>query len=59
MDDAGEVRVERAGAILAMEERAERLLQGRDRGAGIRLSGARDGFSVALGNRRTQVRYGG
>jgi sulfur carrier protein ThiS len=50
--------VERAGAILAMEERAQRLLEGRDRGAGIRLSGARDGFSVAVGNRRARVRYG-
>jgi hypothetical protein len=58
-DDSGEAHVARAGAILAMEERAQRLLQGRDGDAGIRLAGARDGFSVAIGSRRARVRYGG
>ncbi|MHC4137590.1 MAG: C45 family peptidase [Planctomycetota bacterium] len=57
--DSGEAGVERAGAILAMEERARRLLQDRDCDAGIRLAGARDGFSVAIGKRRARVRYGG
>ena len=62
MEEVGPVdspaAVERAGAILAMEERAQRLLQDRDRDPGIHLSGARDGFSVAVGNRRARIRYG-
>jgi hypothetical protein len=50
---------ERAGAILAMEKRAQRLLRDPDREARIRLLAVRDGFSIAVGHRRAQVRYGG
>jgi len=57
--DSGEAKVERTGVILAMEERAQRLLQDRDRDAGIRLAGARDGFSVTIGKRHARVRYRG
>ena len=56
---SGEADIARAAAILAMEERAQRLLQDRGGDAEIRLVGARDGFSVAIGSRRTRVRYGG
>jgi hypothetical protein len=51
--------VERAGAILAMEERAQRLLQDREAADGIRLVGASGGFSVAIGRQRASVRYRG
>ena len=44
---------------ITMEERAQRLLQEQDGDAGIRLAGAPDGFSVAIGSRRARVRYRG
>lgn len=51
--------VDRAAAILAVEERARRLLQDRDGADSIRLSATREGFSVAVGSRRAEVAYGG